>query len=353
MHLLNDILKFEENYNYKVCYGDGNGVLDYYPIPYTPIEGIFKLLPSQYIDLKLEKHIAVNEKYLSRQYSNLSRKDIRDAVIQRLGNVLKCVEKEFGGEIWLPLTAGYDSRTILAAARKAGVRLSTYTIIRKNIREWDKNIPPKIAKRLKLRHVFLNDMEREDPERLKLFDEHCSGYIVGTERQQFASGTEIPIKLKAMVLWGTVWAAYIKAYCRNFNNADGVEEILRVINEKCDGIVKKSDVHEKSLREWLKQCEKYPIEGIDWRERMYFEQRNGSWVSGAAQAFDLFDSERIAPVNCTDLMELLLSLNVAPGDKSFQKEIVDVCCPKIRRIPYGESNNLFYRIKRKIKKCLF
>lgn len=350
LNLLNKVLKRKEYANYKVKYGDGGGILDFYPIPYTPLVGIKKLMPSQFVDFLAENNIQPLDDYMLRRYKGEKKTWIKERFLNEFSSVLKNIEEEFCGEVWITLTGGVDSRVIFAIAQSYGINFKTYTAIRNNIKVWDRDYPIKICKKYHRKHYYIDDTKENDATREKIFDKHCGGYIVGTERRQYIAGSDIPVEKKAVVLWGTVWAAYIKSYFKCFNATDDIEEQISEINRGCDGILERSNVHMQSIKEWLQSIKDNPISELDWRERMYIEQRNGAWVSGAAQAIDLFDSIRIAPINCQELLELLLSLDVEPGDKGFQKEIIEECCPELKRIPYGEPTDILYRVKRKIRR---
>ena len=351
LHLLKLLLNQKNISNYKIKYGDGNGAFDYYPIPYTPLDGIKRLLPSQYIDLSAKNDpIRVLPNWLCRRYKDKSRCWIRNEIIKALCRELKNIQDEFDDEIWITLTGGVDSRTNFAVAQYSGIKFHTYTALRDNLAEWDRVLPLKICKKYHRTHYYIDDTVVPHENRIQDFDEHCCGYNVGTERQQYIAASDVPIKDNAIVLWGTVWEVYNKSYCWRFKDTSDIEERLLEINRNCDNIVKRSNIHKLSLREWLIYCEKHPSPDLNWRERIYIEQRIGGWLSASSLGIDMLDSVRIAPVNCQKILELLLSLDVPPDDKEIQKEIINYCCPKLKKIPFGEHTDIMYRIKRKIKK---
>ncbi len=353
LHLLNTVLKRKDISNYQVKHGDGNGMLDYYPIPYTKFEGVMRLLPSQYIDFASEKPIQAVDDYMVRRYKHQSFEWIQDEFINKMTMLMRNIEREFPQEVWITLTGGVDSRAIFAVAEKAGIEFKTYTARRFNLKKWDKDYPKRIAKKYGRKHIYIDDTKLADERKIKEFDMHCAGCAVGTERQQYSAGSDIPIGEKAVVLWGTVWPIYIKAYHQCFcGTADTIEAKIDEIRKVCGDIVDNSFVHNKSLLAWLQWEEEHPIAGYDWRERMYLEQRTGAWVGTAAQAIDLFDSIRIAPINCQELLELLLSIDAQPGDKTFQKSVIERCCPNLKTIPYGEPTDIVYRGIRKIKRII-
>lgn len=348
LHLISSVLEIHPQDTYEVKYGDGHGTFDYYPAPYTIFDEVYKILPTQHIDLNSEQYVVTNSDYMVRRYAEKRQDWIFEHFLAEIAQEMRNIANEFGSEVWITLTGGVDSRTNFSVARYSGIKFSTYTVIRKNTPKWDIDLPKKICKLYGTENIFLTDKNVNSNERERIYKQHTCGCSVGTERQQFLSNVDVPIKEKAIVLWGTVWESYLKYYHQYFKACDDIEENLQDINTVCDEIITKSSIHYRSLFYWLKYVAENPIKGLDWRERLYFEQRVGGWGSYSAQGIDLFDTVRIAPVNCQELLELLLSLDVEVADKSFQHQVIKKCCPELNKIRFGERTDFFYRAKRKI-----
>lgn len=353
LRIISEALNKTWTADYKVKHGDGNGIVDYYPIPYTPYDGIMKLLPSQYIEFDSKLHIKFRDNYMINRYCNWTIEDIQNAFIEKMSNVMKNIEHEFPGEVWITLTGGVDSRTNFAIAYHSGIKFKAYTAVRNNVNKYDLKWPKIICKKMKIPYFHIDDTKGSDKALEDEFDIHCGGPVTfGTERQQYAANSDVPSEKKAIVLWGTLWALSFECYERYINDALTNEEKFDELKRICGSIMEESNIHNKSFKAWLKNDEENPYK-LGWRKRMYWEQRNGAWVSAAQQGIDLFDSVRISPVNSQELFELLFSYpKQYQRDKRKQKDIINICCPKIRRITYGEPNNIFYRIIRKLKRMI-
>lgn len=344
--------------NYQIKYNDGLPYMDYYPLPYTPYEGIKKMYPTQYLDMtKCIFHIE-NENWYN-EFSEYSIDDLYSMLKKQLLCIFDNIGKKYGENIWIPLTAGVDSRTCIAVAQKAGLKFGAYTALRDNIHSWDKKAPRKICKKLGIPHFYMNDIGKNNPEREKLYDLHCGGRVsVGTDRQQFIVNNDVPDADSAIVLWGTAWELYGRNFWGTFEIGKDNAERFEAWDKYSDGAICKSNIHEKSLREWFDYVEKYSMHTMDWRQRMYYEQRIGSWLSTAYQAIDLFDSDRISPVNCYDILGLLANLvdktfpDESRSDKRYQIRMIDEFLPKVKIIPYEKKANILNRLIRKIKKVL-
>src|SRR5205085_2877275 len=59
------------------------------------------------------------------------------------------------GGLWLPLTAGYDSRLLLAAARAAEVDVTTFTFENPRMSRADRDLPPALARIPNVEHRLI------------------------------------------------------------------------------------------------------------------------------------------------------------------------------------------------------
>ena len=121
------------------------------------------------------------------------------------------------------------------------------------------------------------------------------------------------------------------------------------------GKLKKSAVHKASFEEWTSWVQDYPIKGMTWMDRLYWEQRVGAWAKNAHQMLDMFDSVRIMPANCQMLTEYLIAFDPAyntPNGKEAQKDIIRLCSPELASIPYGDKGYFTYKTIRKIKRVI-
>ena len=353
LHLLSEVLGCSWDADYQIKYGDGNGCMDYYPIPYTPYEGIKKMLPTEFYNFNNGGTVEFRkDTFSTERYATSTESELVALFISGMSSVMTNIEREFSGNIWIPLTGGVDSRCNVALATKAGINFSTFTMHRANTKEWDLSRPKKISKALKKNHLVLDDRGISSPEKEHIFNLHCGGpLVVGTEKQQFVADQDVPNAENAIILWGTIWEICERNHWK-LAEAACVSERLVSLEKHATDIVTRSNIHCQSLTAWLQFVEEHPMSSMGWTRRFYYEQRIGAWVSAAHQAFDLFDSVRCVPFNCQKLIEIMLSLiseNFPDGDeKRAQKEIIAICCPRIAKIPYGEPKTLAYRVIRKI-----
>lgn len=350
LHLLSKVLNIKWNADYYAESGK-DGIIDYYPIPCTPYSEIKKLLPSQ--GLTLEGKVFFRTDYMIPRYQSLSVMELESSFIEGMKTFFKGLQNRYGDEIWISLTGGYDSRVGVAIAKSSGVSFHVYTALRDTLHPYDIIRAKEICRALNIEHETIDDRYRDTEEsrmRESMFDTHCGGHITfGTEKKQVIANSDVPAKKQAVVLWGTLWAVTYKAYANFMDDALSSKDCYREICKWSDAL-KNSTVHKESIREWSNWCFSNKIEGMDWRQRLYWEQRNGAWVSAAQQGLDLLDSIRISPINCQYLIELLLSYpEKYQHDKKKQGKIVNRCCPELKKIPYGEKRSIRAQLMRKGK----
>ena len=358
LNLMKSVLETEWIADYQIQYNDGLPYMDYYPIPFTPYRGIQKMYPTQYLDLLNHSFHSENELWY-KQYSECSIEDLFTILCEKLLCIFKNISNMYGENIWIPLTAGVDSRCCVSLAQKAGIRFGTYTAIRDNIDGWDKKAPLLISKKLGIKHFYMNDMAVNNADRERMYDNHCGGKVsVGTDRTQFIANNDVPNAKDSIVLWGTAWELYGRNFWGVLNTCQNNAERLEEWNQYSGEAIYKSNIHTSSLKEWLSYVEENEMATMDWRQRMYYEQRIGSWLSTAYQAIDLFDSDRISPVNCYDIFGILMNLvdktfpDGERSDKRYQTRIIEDFTPEISDIPYEKNKSYVYRIIRKITRML-
>ena len=332
----------------------GESIFDFYPIPYTPYDGVMSLLPSEYFSFDTMTVCKRNDFDFLR-YMCIDENILMDQFINGFANILNKINKEYQGNIWVPLTSGVDSRCVLALTQYSHIDVNTYTIIRDDTPKWDINVPPKISSRLSVHHQYLDNTTKRQTGKSVKINEHCGGLVsVGTERSQVLSESDIPNAENSIVLWGTTWELGTQYYWPHFQRqADSIKQSLLQINSGC------SNVHEDSLSEWASIEEAQCIPGLDWKERLYWEQRQGAWLRYSYQVIDLLDSTRVSPINCQYLLELFLMMNYNPKyseaeiqNRIIEKKIIGKTCPQIANFRYGEPTGFVYRGIRKTKRII-
>ena len=126
--------------------------MDWYPLPRSGFAGVDKLLPTQVLSLapatvqRVSPRAPLLDAQKPRTYEGAL------DVLQRTLVTSLSRLREGGEAIWLPLTAGFDSRLILAAARQADLSLTTFTQHYPLMESADVQLPPLLARELGYEH---------------------------------------------------------------------------------------------------------------------------------------------------------------------------------------------------------
>ena len=108
------------------------------------------------------------------------------AVLAVTDVLLSRIAADYPDRIRLPLTAGHAPRTLAALLEHAGVDCETFTMDRPGLSPRDREIPPRLAALMGLRHRRIPREGKPDPARLRTWDEHCPGLVAEEERDFYA-----------------------------------------------------------------------------------------------------------------------------------------------------------------------
>jgi hypothetical protein len=323
----------------KLRYAQG---MDWFAPPRSGIDGIGRLLPSQTIDLSTGE---VSARALLAPVPRRSDRDRVTALADRLVHAVQVVGDRYD-EALVPLTAGRDSRLVLAAAIAAGVEVTAYTFFLPHIvprmKEIDRTLPPRLAASVGVRHFSITPGDQR-PEILALFDRHCAHHCVEANRAALATralGWSIG---NVAVLPGDAFEVG-RCYFHDIVPPTLSDHVLDT------NVVFTPDPQEGvGIREWARWIEDHP-EPLDWRDRCYIEQILGGWVSSVAQAGDLAGPETISVANSRRFISEFLQFPELVRRKAFHHDaVLEALSPELARFPinFGGSRAMA-RLRREL-----
>ena len=313
------------------------GGMDFYPGPLSPAPGVNRLLPSQSLDLAAG---AAFERPPEPPAPAFASEDDRvAAVVEAFDVLLRRIAADYPGRVQLPLTAGYDSRTLAALLEHAGAGYKTFTMDHRRLRAGDRDIPPRLAAAVGREHRFVPRPARPVPGRFRAYDEHCAGLAVDEDRnfyafRQYPEPAEPACRVA--VLRGGVWEAvreYYRAKHRLFRTAQDLSEFTGAFLN-----VRFRPDLQRAFAAWLDHCRAVP-DALDPVDRYYLEQRAGAWLSSVEQSLDIVPGmDSIQPCNCRRIISILRSF---PREDRIacrhEVAIVRAACPALLSVPFQGS----------------
>ena len=306
--------------------------LSWYPPPRSRLRGVNRLLPSQRLDLRdgtararpLLPPIDPN-----RDYEETLRV-LADAFVTAMERLPADADP-----LWLALSSGLDSRIVLAAAEQAGVRYRPFTRISVRMSASDRLITPRLASALGRDLV----VHRRGPirrsaatrERLPLVMTHSAAHVSEGDAQPLLHGVRDTMKGISPGGWGFGVAKALERGRLPAHVSDPARvgrRLAEVMGEPAGSGAA------EGLSEWLQWVIETPQENLDWRDRLYIEQRMAGWQSSKEQVYDLVPLERFPLVNSARCYALLLEVDEALRSvQQHQRDLVDLLCPRLAGIP--------------------
>lgn len=274
-----------------------NASIDWYPAPLTKVRNVYRTFNSQKLSI-FETGIKTSYRdVINYQFSKLSDEDKRVRLTNYLCNAVYNVSKFSGRKIWMALTAGTDSRIVLAALLKMGIDFSTYTFDHEAISNGDKNIPFELAKRFGFNHKLIKRTENKpNIAWMRKYDEHTFYNIDDADRKFYGYGQYAQIPDDVITI-KSVFEICRGFYYEKIKTPNGFK---RKIKEYYPDIVSHSS-YEESIDLWFNWAERHKNH-MDIRDRFYMEQRIGGWLSTLQQSLDMFPMTQILITNSAAIL---------------------------------------------------
>jgi len=308
----------------------------------TIYRNIYHLMPNHYLDFNKKK---VYRFWPKIKYESVSLNDIIKDSSKLIQGILKSAANRFN--IAFSVTAGADTRVLLAASKDIADEMHFYTHTRPDLDEngIDISIPKKILDDIGLEHHIIKFHEN--------MDDNFKHY--------FYRNTQMPRVLKGMN------AHTLYQYFKKIN-----KEML-VCNGEIGGIAKRfyrlpyflplngkvlsiltlmpgSRSIEVSFDRWLKSAKIAQEHGVHILDLLYLEGRIGNWSTMTTSEYDIaFDS--LSPFNCRKIIQNVL---YAPkkyrksGAYYIHKALIQHMWPELLEYPINPSVGIKNRIKNKL-----
>ena len=305
-----------------------------FPAAASPFKGLRHLLPNHWLDLRTGR---------SRRYWPAAPLEALtlDAAIDRLGVLLSGQVRAAAMryDLALSLTAGFDSRLVLAAARAVADRLCIMTLRQGRMpdRHADIEIPARLLRRLGLSHEVVRATSTMTPEFSLRFKRNV--YLAHDHYGHDAEAILKRFDRTKAALTGSAAEIGRTPFRRKLPHADHVRFTPELL-----AWLEYASTHPflvAHFREWLADAEQQNhVKLLDLFE---WEQDYGNWLAMTQLEFDIAWKEIFTPYNCRDVLTTMLAVDEryrrAPDYLLFRRAI-EKAWPELLAEPINPHNTI-------------
>jgi len=270
----------------------------WWPVDSSPYAEVLRLLPNHYLDLKEGRS---HRFWPDRDLAPRTTDEVAAENAEVLQGLIRSAAHRY--DLALSITAGADTRLLLAASRPVAGEIYCFTMM-----YWDMNertpdvwIPARLLGRLGLRHHLIPCPSHMDPEFRRIYERNVSfaRLAYGT----IAQGLYENYPANKLCLKGNAIPAVVPYYRerlrRHRPEMDGREldaKVLAYLTKRQEAFAM------QAFDRWLSTV---PSTNIDALILFGWEDREGSWQATSQLEWDMVQ-EVLAPFNCRLFLENLL-----------------------------------------------
>lgn len=293
--------------------------MNWVPPPATPVPGISRLLASQV--LRLGDRQVRPRPLISPAPTHY------DAVLSVMQERLtRAVLGARGPSMRLPLTAGYDSRLLLAVCASSGVDVRCYTQVHSRISSADLTMPPQLARACGFPHDLVRRRRRRPDRRaLSRYDEQVGGLVSDADRRFMGFGQFDFLQPEDVLIRGVGFEVG-RFYFRSLPEELSLPALISRFRPE-------GPAQQAGLAAWVEWCLHHP-EPLDWRDRFYWEQRIGGWVGPNEAGLDLLPGRRVNPALTQHVASAVLQIPLDVRRRSqHHLDLVERMAPRLAAWP--------------------
>lgn len=266
-------------------------------------ENVYQLVPNHYLDCKAFKQ---NRFWPNQKISQIS---LDEAVVKAskiLKNTMIAYNTRF--KLALPLTAGFDSRTILSACKEIANDVFFYTLQYRglNLDSGDLKVPRNLLSRLGYPHHIIDCRKPTDKNFAEVYEKNSDMSHLN-DWGNFAYGMQNALPDERVVIKGNCTEIARCFYYKSGTHpaVESVENIFNLVSG-----IEKVDFAKDELSKWFIEIKKVEADfGYDIFDMFYWEQRLGSWQAQNQLEWDIVQ-DAATPFNNRELIDITLFVDV-------------------------------------------
>jgi hypothetical protein len=313
----------------------------WYPGNSTIFKDIFHLTPNHYINLD---QLNIVRYWPRKKIKNRSYNECLQNSVLLLENLIEAATNRFN--LALGISAGYDSRLVLAAGKKVSDKIFYFTHIKEDsdVNMDDVSIPADLLARLNIQHHVIKIPDKMDSDFEKLSRTNVTTARTTKVFNTYALFEYFKNEKKEIVLSSGNISEIAK---RN------VRRLPRLPNFLINGFILSSVANMngsrfaiKKFKDWFVSAKETLKFGIKIFDLFYWEQRMANWAAMTFSEMDI-NFENFSPFNCRELLENMISLPLkyrSQPDYIFHNELIRTMWPETLQLPINPERNSFKRI---------
>jgi len=304
----------------------------FWPGDLTPYREIKHLTPNHFLDLDT---MLPERFWPDNQLPARSLAQCVDEAAPLFEGLLRGAHHRF--PLALPITAGFDSRTILAATRSFAKDVFHYTLRPHDMNSdhEDLEITGRLLRQLGLQHHQIRCPSATSRDFWTLYDESVSP--AHTIASRLAEGLSQEYRPGHVSLSGHGSEIYRCFYYHGGNHPLAVDGTWLANKVGMRGVPGAEEV----FGSWLKGAQSAAdSSGIMILDLFYWENRVGRWAANGQAQWDIVH-ERFTPSNCRVLLECMLSadrLNRLAPHYRLNQRLIRALWPELLRIPFNPNS---------------
>jgi len=304
---------------------------DAYPLGVTPYEGIKQLLPNHFLDLLT----AQPRRYWPLQsIPTKTRDEAARGIVDLLRGSIDALARR-GKRLALPLTGGYDSRVLLAAAWDKRHEIDFFTVVDMATPAHDFVLPLRLAHAFGLKHSFFRAGDTTEAQ-IELLVRNTGGVWRDPNEHRVPAFGKSDADI---VLLGNVSEVIRAGF---YEYGDYPEHVDAALLARLSGW-SDDPLAISACAAWLRDV---PADtNVHLLDLYYWEERVGVWAALDSMATDAF-IEVISPYNCRELLTIGLGVPLrdrcvvggAPEEScSLYRRVCEVAAPETLTLPFNDG----------------
>jgi hypothetical protein len=306
--------------------------INYIPAPGTPFSGIRRLLHDQALDLEAfaVRHRPSPIRPLASYEAALG------VLADELCRFAEALKTRIPGTVYLPLTAGLDSRLIAASFVAAGLPFEAVTLDYVGKPRSDVTVARAIARRLGVRHQTIR-LAPPDPGLAARFRAHTAGAFADWDNTHIfpGGGYRYLGRGDAMIVGACFEIGRQTAGGHCFRDVDLATATGAEVWRNRNGGQPAPAALAGFLDEWLAWRRAHPLP-MDFAATFYLDQRIGGWRAALEHGYDLLPGLSLCPAN----NPRIYSAMITPGLEDqvagrIQREAIGLLAPELVAFPHN------------------